>query len=61
MTKAKVSAKRLKQGYTFTKNNYTIFYTSGRYFYSALNIDESAHTLKELKQIVLSNHNIKLD
>jgi hypothetical protein len=59
--KAKVSAKRLKQGYTFTKSNYTIHFSAKRYFYNALYINESAYTLKELKQIVLNNHNIKID
>jgi hypothetical protein len=53
-------AKQLKQGYTFTKNNYTLFYSVGRYFYTALYKNESAYTLKELKRIVLINHNISI-
>lgn len=59
--KSIVKARQLKQGYTFTKNNYTLFYSGGRYFYSALNINESAYTLKGLKEIVLINHNIKIN
>ena len=56
----KAKAKQLKQGYTFTKNNYTLSYSCGRYFYSALYKNESAYTLKGLKEIVLINHNIKI-
>lgn len=57
----KVRAKQLKQGYTFTKNNYSIYFSSNRYFYNALYINESAYTLKELKEILLNNHNIKIN
>jgi|688.fasta_scaffold1482577_2 hypothetical protein len=56
----KAKAKQLKQGYTFTKNNYTLFYSAGRYFYTALYKNESAYTLKELKRIVLINHSISI-
>ena len=56
----KAKSKQLKQGYTFTKNNYTLSYSCGRYFYSALYKNESAYTLKALKEIVLINHNIKI-
>lgn len=57
----KVKAKQLKQGYTFTKNNYSIYFSSNRYFYNALHISENAYTLKELKEVVLTNHNIKIN
>lgn len=55
-----IKAKQLKQGYTYNKNNYTVYYSYGRYFFNAIYINESAYTLKELKEIVLINHNIKL-
>lgn len=53
-------AKQLKQGYVYSKNNYSVFYSAGRYFYTALYCSESAYTLKELKRIVKENHNINL-
>lgn len=55
-----IKAKQLKQGYIYNKNNYSIYYSSGRYFFNAIYINESAYTLKELKEIVLINHNVKL-
>lgn len=50
----------LKKGYIFTKNNYTIYFSGGRYFFNSLYQNESSHTLKDLKLILKKNHNINL-
>lgn len=55
-----MKAKQLKQGYVYSKNNYTVYYSAGRFFYTALYSNESAYTLKELKRMVKKNHNINL-
>lgn len=55
-----MKAKLLKKGYIYSKNNYTIYYSSNRYFFNALYITESAYTLKELRRIIKEKHNINL-
>jgi hypothetical protein len=45
----KVTAKQFKQGYLYTKNGYTIYYSQGRYYFNAFNDSHIFSTLKEVK------------
>lgn len=50
----KITAKQFKAGYVYTKNGYTISYTGGLYYFSALYNSGKFKTLKEVKDEIKS-------
>lgn len=46
----KITAKQFKAGYLYSKNNYSIYFKGGWYYFSALYNSDKFKTLKEVKQ-----------
>jgi len=47
-----MKAKFLKAGGIYSKNGYTVSYSAGSYYFSALYNSQRASTLKEIKDII---------
>ena len=50
----KITANQFKQGYVYTKNGYTIYFTNGYYIFSSLYDSDKFKTLGEIKTKIKS-------
>lgn len=55
-----MTIKQLKKGFTYTKNNYTIYYSCGFLYFSSMYDHAKARTFKELKQVVKEWYNLNI-
>ena len=60
MAKVRVLASQLYMGYSYNIDNYTIYYDNGTFLFSSWEYSNRFTTLKEMKQTVKDEINIKI-